>query len=102
MTNNDPRSYDARDEWIECPKCHNVTVALADYEISEAAEGPTLGADWLEFLIFGWIIFVANYLMELFSFGGRKAKLAQLKTQVLPRAPRSLVCPRCLHVIERG
>ena len=76
-------------------------VRLDDYEISEAAEGPTVGADWLEFLLFGWIVFVVNYAMELFSFGGRKSHLAKLKAQVLPRAPRSLVCPRCLHVIER-
>ena len=77
-------------------------VRLDDYEISEAAEGPTVGADWLEFLLFGWIIFVVNYGMELFSFGGRKSTLAKLKAEVLPAFPRALVCPRCLHTIERG
>ena len=101
MINNDPRAHDPADEWIECPKCRNVTVRLDDYQISEAAEGPALGADWIEFLIFGWVIFVANYIMELFSFGGRKSKLAKLKAEILPNFPNSLVCPRCLHVIER-
>ena len=101
MTNNDPRAFDAHDEWIECPKCRNVTVALANYEISDAAEGATLNAEPLEFLLFGWVAFLANYVTELFSLGGRKSKLARLKAQILPRFPRALVCPRCLHVIER-
>ena len=102
MINNNPRAYDAADEWIECPKCRNVTVALADYEISDAAEGPTASADLPEFLLFGWWAFVINYLTELFSFGGRKTKLAKLKKDVLPNFPKSLICPTCLHVIERA
>ena len=102
MNNNDPRAYDAPDEWIECPKCRNVTVALADYEISDAAEGPTLNADTTDFLLFGWWAYVVNYFAEMFSLGGRKTKLAKLKTDVLPAYPKSLICPACLHVIKRN
>ena len=101
MTNNAPRDFDARDEWIECPKCRNVTVKLRDFEITDAGEGPTAHADGIEFLLFGWWALALNYLSELFSFGGRKRKLVQLKAHILPRAPESLVCPYCLHVIER-
>ena len=102
MRNNNPRDFDARDEWIECPKCRNVMVSLRDFAITDAGEGPSAHADLPEFLLFGWWAYLINYLAEAFSFGGRKSKLATIKAQVLPRAPNSLVCPHCLHVIERN
>lgn len=101
MRNSNPRAYDPVDEWIECPKCRNVTVPLKDFEISEASEGPTASADAVDFWLFGLWAFAINYFAEAFSFGGRRAKLRQLKRDVLPQFPHSLVCPRCLNVIER-
>ena len=102
MTNNNPRAYDAKAEWIECPHCHNVTLPLADYQISNASESPDVSASGLEFLLFGWWAFALNFLADVFSLGGRKTKLAHLKAEILPQFPRSLVCPRCLNVIKRA
>ena len=102
MINNDPRSYDARDEWLDCPQCRAATVLLANYEISDAGYDPASHSDLPQFLWFGWLTYALDYVSELFSFGGRESKLARLKRETLPQFPRSLVCPRCLHVIKRG
>jgi len=74
---------------------------LKDYEISRQSESPNVGAEWWEFLIWGWWALVANFAYDLFTFESRKRKLAQQKQASLPKYPNSLICPRCLHLIER-
>jgi hypothetical protein len=102
-TDNDPdlRKYNPDDDMEQCSKCAAFMVPLKEYEISNADEAPTVGAEWWEFLLWGWIIFVANYLYDLMTFNGRKSKLAELKKTVLPQFPRSLICPSCLHVKKK-
>lgn len=73
-------------------------IPLADYEIHKASESPGVGAELWQFLLFGWAIFVINYLTDLWTFEERKKKLATLKAEVLPTFPRSQVCPRCLEL----
>lgn len=88
-------------EWVECPDCHSPMTPLRDFEISSSSEFPAVEAEMWEFLLWGWIIFVINFVVGLLGFGGRKRKLSQLKRDVLPRFPHSLVCPRCLSVQRR-
>ncbi len=94
-TNDDPN------EWVECPHCRSVMLPLRSYEIPGASEFPAVECELWEFFIWGWMAFVYHFLSGLATYGGRKARLAQQKRDVLPRFPRSLVCPRCLHVQSR-
>jgi hypothetical protein len=100
---NDPalRKYDPNDDMEQCPECAAYMVPLKGYEISSADESPAVGAEWWEFLLWGWIAFVVNYIYDLMTFSGRKEKLAELKKAVLRQFPRSLICPSCLHVTKR-
>ena len=98
----DMRGADASDEWKPCPQCPGVLLPLRDYEIQKSSESPGVGADVGEFLLFGWWAFILNFVDDAWSFGGRKKRLAALKAEVLPQFPRSLVCPRCLHVVKRA
>lgn len=93
--------YD-QNEWVECPQCHSVMVSLSEYEIRSSSEFPAIEGDLLGFLIWGWWIFVYNFVLGLIGFGGRKAQLAKRKKEVLPQFPQSLVCPRCLYVLRRA
>ncbi len=74
---------------------------LKEHEIQKCSESPSVGAEWWEFLIWGWAAFVYNFIFDSFTYEGRKQKLAQQKAGVLPQFPRSLVCPKCLHVLKR-
>jgi len=92
---------DARDEWVECPKCRAVMLPLGGYEIDKSSEFPAVEADAWSFFVWGWGIFVYNFLFALATYEGRRRKLETLKRGVLPRFPNSLVCPRCLHVTTK-
>lgn len=100
-TDPDVRKYDRQDEFVACPACRSWMLPLKDYEIQKSSESPTAGAEWHEFLLWGWWAFVANYIHDLLTYEGRKKKLAQQKKEILPQFPNSLVCPRCLHVTKR-
>ena len=100
-TDPDVRRYDRRDEDVACSECHSWMLPLDKYEIQKASESPTVGAELWEFLLWGWPVFVANYISDLFTYEGRKKKLAQQKLEILPAFPNSMVCPRCLHVTKR-
>jgi hypothetical protein len=93
----DPKSTDV---WLNCPECHNIMVPLKGYEIRDSA-APGLGADLWQFLLFGWIIFVYNYVFGTAKFEGEKARLALEKKEVLPHYPNSQICPKCFHVTRR-
>ncbi len=86
------------DVWITCAQCATPMLPLADYEIHKSSESPGVGADLWQFLLFGWWAFVINFVSDLFTFEGRKKKLAALKAEVLPQFPRAQVCPRCLEL----
>lgn len=103
MQSTDPhiRRYDRQDD-VKCPSCQSWMLPLGQYELQKSSESPTVGAEWYEFLLWGWWIFVANYISDLFTYEGRKRKLAQQKAEILPQFPNSLVCPRCLHVTKRA
>ncbi|BDI29781.1 hypothetical protein CCAX7_18320 [Capsulimonas corticalis] len=92
---------EVREEWPECPGCRSVMQPLATYELPSASEFPAVEAELWEILLWGWMIIVANFLVGLLTYGGRKALLAKLKHDILPRFPHSLVCPRCLKVERR-
>jgi hypothetical protein len=108
MQNTDPdvRRYDSPDEWIACPECRGWTVALDKYELHPASESPDVDFEWYELLLWGWTVYVYyciyNYIYELFIYKHRQKKLARLKQEILPTYPRSLICPKCFHVIKRG
>lgn len=92
---------DLQNEWIECPHCRSVMLPLREYEIQRSSEFPAVEAELWEFLLWGWMAFVSNFVCALIGFGGRKATLAKQKQDILPRFPNSLVCPRCFVVIRR-
>lgn len=92
---------DPQNEWVECPQCHSVMFPLREYELPSSSEFPAVEAELWEFLLWGWAVYAINFIVGLLGYGGRKAKLAQQKQEVLPRFPHSLVCPRCLFVVRR-
>ena len=92
---------DARDEWTECPQCRSVMLPLKHYEINRGSEFPVVEAEAWEFFVWGWGIFVYNFLTALVTYEGRRRRLAALKRGALPRFPNSFVCPRCLSVATR-
>jgi len=74
---------------------------LKDYNV-ESSERPSLGdvEPW-EFILWGWMAFVYNYLYDSITYKSRQKKVEALHTDILPNFPNSLICPRCLHVIKR-
>jgi hypothetical protein len=94
------RRYDSPEE-TPCPNCRTWMLPLERYEIQKSSESPSVEAEWWEIVVFGWSVLVYNYIYDLFTYEGRKRKMAQLKRDVLPQFPGSLVCPRCLHVVKR-
>ncbi len=92
---------DARDEWTECPKCRAVMLPLREYEINRSSEFPAVEAEAWEFFVWGWGIFVYNFLLALATYEGRRRRLEALKRGALARFPNSLVCPRCLSIATR-
>lgn len=93
------------DEWVECPRCRYPMLPLRSYEIEKVAEYPSIEADGVTFLLWGWMVFVGqivyHFLAGLFTFEARKKKLVQVKRDILPRFPNSLVCPKCLNTVTR-
>lgn len=94
-------AQDNPNEWVECPACHSVMTPLRGHEVRSSSEFPAVEAELWEFLLWGWVIFVINFIVGLLGYGGRKRKLATLKRDVLPRFPHSLICPRCFHIQRR-
>lgn len=92
---------DAPDEWVECPHCHSPMVPLRAHEVNKSSESPAVEAELWEFLLWGWIAFAVNFAHGLVTYASRKRKLATLKRDVLPRFPRSLICPRCFYITRR-
>lgn len=101
MTTDPFHDHSDQNEWVECTECHSVMHPLASYELPSSGEFPAVEAEIWEIILWGWIIIVVNFLTGLITYGGRKAKLAALKEQVLPRYPNSLVCSRCLTASRR-
>ena len=54
------------------------------------------GINWFYFI--GWLV---NISRSAHSVESRRAKLRKLREEVLPRAPKTIVCPQCFEVIER-
>ena len=92
---------DARHEWVECSQCCSVMLLLGEYKINPDSEFPTVEAEPWAFVIWGWGIFVYNFLLALATYEGRKRRLEALKQSTLPRFPNSLICPRCLSIETR-
>lgn len=95
------RKYERNDEWITCPGCGYLMNPLMTFEIQTASEAPALSSDWLSFLLFGWASFVITYVFQAGRLKGRQERLKQLKAEVLPKFPNSLVCGKCLEVKQR-
>ena len=95
------RDLDRNDDYVNCSECGTFMLPLKDYDMDKASEAPAVGANLFEFLIWGWMAFVYNYLYDLLTLEGRKKKLAEQKRDILPTAPNTLVCPRCLGIIKR-
>lgn len=92
---------DDRDEWVECPHCRSVMLPLRDYEITSLSEFPVVECELWEWFVWGWMALAFHFLLGLATYSGRKTRLAQQKYSLLPRFPRSLICPRCLAVQSR-
>jgi hypothetical protein len=99
-TDPDVRKHDNQEPSVTCSECHAFMLPLRDYEVQKS-ESPAVEAELWEFLLWGWWAFVVNYFHGATTYKSRQSKLAQAKQAVLPRFPRSLVCPRCLHIVQR-
>lgn len=92
-------------------------VHLADYEGIDSTSAPGFEhSNWedmtdagycygygygRDFLLFQILSSVAGAFLGVIRRVGRKRKIRQLQAEVLPRAPGSLICPRCLRVLEQ-
>lgn len=92
---------DTSDDWVVCPRCRYPMTRLDGYEISPSSEFPPIDWDPMEFIIFGWTIFVVKWVIAMVGYEGKKAKLANLKRTILPNLPGTLVCAKCLAVQRR-
>ena len=103
MQSSDPhvRRYDRDDEWVHCPKCSGWMLPLHGYEVQKSSESPS-SDDIGNFIVSGLWVYVINFFDDLFRYEGRKRRLAQLKRDLLPMYPQSLVCIKCLHVTKRS
>jgi hypothetical protein len=86
---------------VACPQCRSWMLPLSQFELSKASESPSADAELWEFLLWGWMAFVYNYVSDLITYESRKNKLAAQKKEVLGQFPNSLICPRCLHVVRK-
>jgi hypothetical protein len=90
-----------------CPKCrHWRMYALANFHEDDINDSPAHDGwgepswfhsiNWLYY--FGWLV---NIFRGAAGVQNKRAKLRKLRAEVLPRAPKTLVCPQCFEVIER-
>ena len=103
MQSNDPdiKKYDQKNDLVACPECHAWMLPLSDYEIQKSG-APSVEAEPWEFFLWGWSAYVTNFVSDSFTYKGRKRQLEQLKRDILPHFPKSLVCVDCLHVSKRA
>lgn len=95
-----PQHYTGANEMVPCPECRSWMLPLQEYEVQKT-DSPSIDAEWWEFLMHGWMAFVGNYIYDMCTYEGRKRKLATKKETVLPQYPNSLVCPRCVQILQR-
>jgi hypothetical protein len=100
-SNPNVRRYDRNDEWVHCPQCSGWMLPLRDYEVQKSSEAP-VSDDIGSFLLHGLWIYLFNFFDDLFRYESRKRRLVQLKQEILPLYPQSLVCTKCLHVTRRS
>jgi len=101
LTDPDMRKYDGNAA-IKCPACPGYMVSLKDFEITNSNEGPSLEADFWEYILWGWWVFVYNYFFGALDYNRRKNTVADLKQKILLEFPESLICSQCLHVTRRN
>ncbi len=91
-----------------CPKCrHWRMYDLANYHEDDINDSPSHDGwgspSWgyhfaSPVYLIGWLV---NVFRGTASVEVKRAKLRKLREEVLPRAPKTIVCPKCFDVIER-
>ena len=101
MMHTDPlmNKYESED-LTTCAKCGAFMLSLRDYDLKKSGEGPTVGGEWYEVILWGWWKPVANFAYVGITFKSRQRKLVQLQGEYASH-PDSLVCPSCWHVKKR-
>ena len=93
---------------ILCPECHRTMVELAKFYHSMQEDG-TMGTDAPIFIRSGFqyglnpiaVIELLNGAIDAIFLKFRNKKVERLCAQVLPRYPKSLICPNCLYLWRR-
>ncbi|NEL47728.1 hypothetical protein G3V68_23805 [Escherichia coli] len=95
------------DQWISCEKCRDYMLPLAKFEVESSGFASPDRDDLLDNSLggWGWIHFLALAAFGLFvtlyeeiALVFRRRKLQRLKADILPKHPKSQVCPKCLQV----
>ena len=98
------------DKVVMCHRCRQMMKSLARFQpedvrfisdVNPHAETMTR--------VLGWRYFAGTFLLTFFetlyefaASGWRRRKVARLKREILPRFPKSQICPRCLRVEKRA
>lgn len=91
------------EEWMNCPQCHSPMVELWNYEVDALGNYEGFDAEKATNMRgqFDPARAVAQLITNDVNFKKRKKLLADIKRTKLPGYPKSLICPRCMHVIQR-
>jgi len=94
---------------VMCPNCHRTMVELAKFYHAMHEDGGTMGTEAPLFVGMGFrfglnpiaVLELLNGLWDLLFLKLRNKKVERLCTEVLPRYPKSLICPNCLYLWRR-
>ena len=106
-------SLDPDEEWIACERCRVRLRPLAKYKPEDVRLGaPGLGPledmsrlgfrGLMASLGLTFLSALLSCIAESAATGFRRRKVAKLQREILPKHPKSLICPQCLKVLRRA
>ena len=93
---------------IPCPHCQRILVELSKFRESMHEDG-TLGSEFSPFLRSGWrfainplaVVEWMSSALDTVIVQFRNRKIEAMCVEILPRYPRTLICPHCLFLEKR-
>lgn len=83
---------------------------LASFQVDDVVESPTvdaavMGSGWMRLMPrMGLLVILVSWFYNLFHgkavVAKAKAKVKLAREQILPRSPKSQICPECYEVLE--
>ena len=75
--------------------------ALERFTEDDVNESPTIEGYGSRMTRLYLIVWLFNLVGDKFKVARRRRRVRELRAEVLPRAPGSLICPSCLAFLER-